>query len=395
METFDDLYEEQLNELMGSVRRAVSDKIGSIPDRMLAKIGSKTAEGRLTHRALVSKLHKDFRVYCGEQRIKQPIFDDVLDYLRSRVEMKFDDATMLRLGYGADAAKPATHEDEIQTVLDLLRTSFENGKPVDAKITQKIAGIVAMGGGDEVKMRSSLFKLAREYPNAVKNMKSIKPFIGGRQITTQGLNSILENVARTILKLVGARGNAAASKEGDGSDAPKRTSFGKGPGVNNNLDEDKSPDSVSQMVASKETGASLFFEELNSYGMSASLLKTFGTTYDDDPASLIDLVNSHYTDVMCAKLSRCLLQLFLHKKVYGQRHDILKPIYDQATQRNLAGYPELFDAVFDIMKRSGPYDRTVVNRKLYEKVKGEDMAAGFLAGIIICSYRAMRNIGQL
>lgn len=391
METFDELYEEQLNELMGSVGRRLANRIAAIPDRILVKLGGQSAKGRLTLRALSTKLHDEFREFCGEQRIRQPLLDDVIVFLRKRLGVTLDDKTSLSLAYGAQAAQPAADRDDIEDLINALQANIENNLAPDRDLVAKLLQYARKGGGNEVTIRQSLFRISRSNPTARQGLAPLRDFIGSKAINTAKLNMLFQRVAQLILKVSSAKEGGEDAGEQDFSSGPKaRVVFGRGSGVNDNLNEGVSEGSAMDNI--RNNGGAAFFEELESYGISANMLRSFGNTYQNNPQSLVDLINSRYSDEMCVKISRCVLQLFTHPSISKDIPEYTKLITDKAEEAGLQGFDKMLDMVIRLMRRPR-YDKGQINMIIYNKIRGENMSAGFLARVIISAYLAGRKFG--
>ncbi len=368
MDSFDDLLETQLNELMlGSIARRVGSKIGlHAANKVLAKVGSNAAKGRVTFQDYVNKLFSDLREYLGEQGIRQPVIDDVLDFLKYRVGFDAPAETMLKLAYGAQAGMRTEDTAKIAAALDDLTHQMEYEDHVDPDLIKELLDFATKGGADEIQIRSGLHQIIRAHPSQKQQAAPLAKFIGGKKVSSSDLTNLFSRVARLLLK-VGGQKKTDSKPTGDGV-----ARFGVGDKVNDDLDEDgEESESAADNIASKK-----IIEDLDALGLPGNELIGYAQHFNDKPQDLVAKLNSKFSAKMCAKLSRVMLQLFVNPK----KRTYLRPVIEAATKAGDPDFEKFIVKVCNLMK--GKYKKSEVNTLIYNKVRSEEGGAGFLARLI-------------
>lgn len=392
MDTFEDLYEEELANMLGSVGVRIGNKIAAVPDRLLARIGSLSAKGRLSHRKMTMDLYNGFREYCGEQRISQPLLDDVLQYIGEKYGLAFGDETETELIYGKNIG--AENPEAVEDVIALIKERITNDLAVDETILTHFNKLVR-SQGNEIALRKGLFHLFRENPGRQRLFNPFREYIGStKRINAPKTRLFFERIAQILIrKSTGKEDTKSGKDAGEDEINGENVVFGRGKAVNNNLDEPPSETSALQNLRSEE-----FWTELGSYGISARMMIRFGTAYRRHPEDLVDLLRSRYSDEMCVKIARSLMQIFSHTHLINKFMDYLKPIVDEAKEngddRTARQMQKMLTRTVRLLQQPN-YDRSQINNDMYRTLQQTKSSAfQFLAAIMICVYEAGRNLGM-
>lgn len=380
MGPFDHLYEQQLNELnLGDLgqRAAMSVERGmnNLGNKALAKLGSATAKGKLTQAALLKHIHKEFRVFCGEQGIRNPVVDDVLTFLKVKIDLSVDDKVYQKLAYGDDAQP--RNAAGVKGALTKFASEIEDGNAPGQQIAQALINIAKEDTGNEIAIRRGLHQLAREYPSMHKAFAPVADLIGGKAISYDRLDRIFDGVSRFILLKGKGGAEKGEDKKGEkGKDGEEPTKEEEGAAINNNLSEPDCEWTGPEAMANKRF---LMNKELVSYGLNLKQYYDWGMIGRKQPGTLNELLDRKYSDVMCVKIARVGLQQFAAPKY---RH-LLEPLIKECEEAGIADFRRNLIRCLDRMLHK-PYSRNEINRELFTMVKGEERSAAFLANVMIC-----------
>ena len=365
MESFDQFVDQNLDEAISDVvGRKVSNAIG--PRKFtstMAKFGSKSAKGQISYQKMVDKLNDDFREYLGEQGIRKPVIDDVLDYLKNRVGFQAPDDLMARLAYGGDATAKPQNAAVITAALQQVDQAIEQRIPLDQNLVDAITNAAESDDAAEIMVRRGLYSIARANPASARTLAPVAKYIGGKPIERAMLLDLFGKVARMLLK-VGKNNPYQQQQQGK----PGQATMGQGVNVNNDLDEGPTVQpSAKAITRGNPKNPPTWVDDMANYGLPVANLKSYAQ-FAANPNQIITHLNSQFSSQMCAKLIRMCMVWFIG---YGQSKALDSVIALCETQQ--PGFKAFADSIIPKLA-SGGYKKGDINKVIFQQLSSSSKA---------------------
>ncbi len=322
-------------------------------NKIASKLGSEKAMGAENLKNTIKKIKNDYKIYLGEQQIRFPVIEDVVEFLIYKVGMDINEDAMKSMAYGKDSD---FNNDHIDNICKHITNMLHDGDPIDQDVLSDLINFLKAGGKDEAQVRYNLWKIVREYPGQSRKLGPLLKYVGSKSISSTMLNELFTRIAKMLLK------NSSRNKrnpfDSTSSEKPRR-------GVEASNTSFKEKNNIIP-VADYMTDC---VNDLLKYGFDINELINVSKRFhsiNDIPAQVSEIRKEldrfYVNDYQIIKSIRCLLSLLLSPR----NINLVKPIIDY-TANSSRPYGAFFYKFHQMINKDS-IDKSELIKAIYNQI---------------------------